>query len=56
MLVFSFSSQDHAVCVYCVLFQYCAYTLQEAMRRRAAGIWSCKGCRKVVAGGAYVYW
>ena len=33
-----------------------ALTLQEAMKRRAAGIWCCKGCRKVVAGGAYVYW
>ncbi|MRB67590.1 50S ribosomal protein L37Ae, partial [Bacillus thuringiensis] len=33
----------------------CSFCGKEAMKRRAAGIWSCKGCRKVVAGGAYVY-
>jgi len=25
------------------------------MKRRCTGIWSCKACKKVVAGGAYVY-
>nr|VZI02779.1 unnamed protein product [Spirometra erinaceieuropaei]VZI38888.1 unnamed protein product [Spirometra erinaceieuropaei] len=32
----------------------CNFCGKEALRRQAAGIWSCKGCRKVVAGGAYV--
>lgn len=25
------------------------------MRRVATGIWSCKPCRRIVAGGAYTY-
>ncbi|XP_064614196.1 large ribosomal subunit protein eL43 [Liolophura sinensis] len=39
--------------------QHCKYTCQfcgkDAMKRRAVGIWGCKSCRKVVAGGAWVY-
>lgn len=33
----------------------CLLPLQEAMRRQAVGIWSCKPCRRTVAGGAYTY-
>lgn len=25
------------------------------MKRTCVGIWSCKGCKKTVAGGAYVF-
>merc|ERR1711976_268781 len=33
----------------------CSFCGKENMKRRATGIWGCKSCRKVVAGGAYVY-
>merc|ERR1712011_27339 len=33
----------------------CSFCGKESMKRSAAGIWGCKSCRKVVAGGAYVY-
>merc|ERR1712045_521596 len=33
----------------------CSFCGKESMKRKAAGIWGCKSCRKVVAGGAYVY-
>jgi len=32
----------------------CAFCGKSAVRRTAAGIWKCKGCRKVIAGGAYI--
>jgi large subunit ribosomal protein L37Ae len=32
----------------------CFYVLQTAMKRVAVGIWGCKACKKVQAGGAYV--
>ena len=32
----------------------CAFCGKDAVRRTAVGIWNCKSCRKVVAGGAYV--
>jgi ribosomal protein eL43 len=32
----------------------CAFCGKDAVRRVATGIWNCKSCRKVVAGGAYV--
>lgn len=28
---------------------------QDSMKRACVGIWSCKRCKRVVAGGAYVY-
>ena len=28
---------------------------QEAMKRKAVGIWNCQRCKKTVAGGAWVY-
>lgn len=31
------------------------YSLQDAMKRACVGIWSCKRCKRVVAGGAWVY-
>ncbi|CAG0880077.1 unnamed protein product, partial [Cyprideis torosa] len=39
--------------------QHATYTCQfcgkESMKRKCVGIWSCKRCRRVVAGGAYVF-
>jgi ribosomal protein L37AE/L43A len=32
----------------------CAVCGKDAVKRNATGIWECKACRKVVAGGAYV--
>ena len=32
----------------------CAVCGKDAVKRSATGIWACKACRKVVAGGAYV--
>ena len=32
----------------------CAVCGKDSVKRDATGIWKCKGCRKVVAGGAYV--
>lgn len=31
------------------------FFLQDAMKRTCVGIWSCKRCRRTVAGGAWVY-
>ncbi|CAH8443321.1 unnamed protein product [Heterobilharzia americana] len=28
--------------------------IEESLKRKAVGIWECKACKKVVAGGAYV--
>ncbi|KAK2146397.1 hypothetical protein LSH36_611g03058 [Paralvinella palmiformis] len=33
----------------------CSFCGKDSMRRLAVGIWSCKSCKKTVAGGAYVY-
>ncbi|GAU87238.1 hypothetical protein RvY_00120 [Ramazzottius varieornatus] len=33
----------------------CLFCGKDAMRRSCVGIWSCRRCRKTVAGGAYVY-
>lgn len=30
-----------------------AWRLQDSVRREVTGIWACKACRKVTAGGAY---
>merc|ERR1712179_91323 len=32
----------------------CQFCGKDAMKRRAVGIWNCKGCCKTVAGGAWV--
>ena len=31
----------------------CMFCGKNAVRRSAAGIWKCNGCKKVYAGGAY---
>ncbi|NP_001119668.1 ribosomal protein L37A [Acyrthosiphon pisum] len=33
----------------------CSFCGKESMKRTCVGIWSCKRCRRTVAGGAYVY-
>jgi large subunit ribosomal protein L37Ae len=32
----------------------CTFCGKDSVKRVAVGIWNCKGCRKVMAGGAYV--
>ena len=32
----------------------CAFCGKSSVRRTATGIWKCRGCRKVIAGGAYI--
>lgn len=31
----------------------CTFCGKNTVKRKAVGIWECKGCNKVVAGGAY---
>ncbi|CAH2449877.1 60S ribosomal protein L43-B [Komagataella phaffii CBS 7435] len=31
----------------------CAFCGKKTVKRQATGIWSCKACKKTVAGGAY---
>jgi large subunit ribosomal protein L37Ae len=31
----------------------CTFCGKDAVKRRAVGIWSCKGCNKTMAGGAW---
>jgi large subunit ribosomal protein L37Ae len=31
----------------------CTFCGKVTVRRQAVGIWNCKGCKRVVAGGAY---
>ena len=31
----------------------CVFCGKDSVKRTCAGIWSCRSCRKVVAGGAY---
>ncbi|KAJ2822363.1 60S ribosomal protein L43 [Coemansia sp. 'formosensis'] len=31
----------------------CTFCGKESVKRSAVGIWSCRGCRKTIAGGAY---
>ncbi|XP_071802960.1 large ribosomal subunit protein eL43 [Asterias amurensis] len=33
----------------------CVFCGKDAMKRKCVGIWHCKACRKVVAGGAWAY-
>lgn len=33
----------------------CTFCGKDAMKRSCVGIWSCKRCKRVVAGGAWVY-
>jgi len=40
------------------ILQHAKYTCQfcgkDSVKRTAVGIWRCRGCRKIIAGGAYV--
>ncbi|KAJ3078843.1 60S ribosomal protein L43 [Quaeritorhiza haematococci] len=31
----------------------CTFCGKESVRRQAVGIWECRGCKKVLAGGAW---
>ncbi|EIM19775.1 ribosomal protein L37ae [Wallemia mellicola CBS 633.66] len=31
----------------------CTFCGKDSVKRTATGIWNCKACRKVIAGGAY---
>ncbi|CAI9728267.1 ribosomal L37a [Octopus vulgaris] len=33
----------------------CKFCGKDAVKRKAVGIWNCKSCRKIVAGGAWSY-
>lgn len=33
----------------------CSFCGKDSMRRQVVGVWSCKACKKTVAGGAFVY-
>uniref|UniRef100_A0A5S6QP13 60S ribosomal protein L37a n=1 Tax=Trichuris muris TaxID=70415 RepID=A0A5S6QP13_TRIMR len=33
----------------------CSFCGKETMKRTCVGIWKCKSCKRVVAGGAYVF-
>ncbi|ESP01895.1 hypothetical protein LOTGIDRAFT_225011 [Lottia gigantea] len=33
----------------------CNFCGKDSMKRKAVGIWACKKCHKVVAGGAWTY-
>nr|CAD7395657.1 unnamed protein product [Timema poppensis] len=33
----------------------CTFCGKDAMKRSCVGIWSCKRCKRTVAGGAWVY-
>eukprot|EP00698_Gefionella_okellyi_P016745 TRINITY_DN4808_c0_g1_i1.p1 TRINITY_DN4808_c0_g1~~TRINITY_DN4808_c0_g1_i1.p1 ORF type:complete len:109 (-),score=17.39 TRINITY_DN4808_c0_g1_i1:34-312(-) len=32
----------------------CPFCGKDSVKRQAAGVWQCSGCRKVIAGGAYL--
>ncbi|CAH8826752.1 unnamed protein product [Trichobilharzia szidati] len=32
----------------------CHFCGKDSLKRKAVGIWECKACKKVLAGGAYV--
>lgn len=32
----------------------CSFCGRDAVKRKSVGIWECRGCKKVVAGGAWV--
>lgn len=38
----------------CVCVCVCLCDVQEKLKRTCVGIWTCKGCKKTIAGGAYV--
>mmetsp|Transcript_117837 Transcript_117837/g.329967 ORF Transcript_117837/g.329967 Transcript_117837/m.329967 type:complete len:95 (-) Transcript_117837:33-317(-) len=33
----------------------CVFCGKDTVKRTCAGIWTCRSCRKTVAGGAYVF-
>lgn len=32
----------------------CSFCGRNAIKRKAVGIWECRGCKKVIAGGAWI--
>ena len=59
-----FNNTIHLISVFCLkefslirvfVFFWLNCFLQETMKRSCVGIWSCRGCGKTVAGGAYVF-
>ncbi len=41
------------MCVCVVSHPVFAWIAQDAVRRSAVGVWKCRGCRKIMAGGAW---
>lgn len=47
------SSHVCLLCVFAALQYQCVFCGRTAVQRACVGIWECRGCRKVFAGGAY---
>jgi len=55
-LVKKLTGTNNLIFLSCQAFYNKLYVnFKDCMKRRAVGIWACKSCRKVVAGGAWVY-
>ena len=38
-----------------IKIEYCPFCGKKAIKRQAAGIWKCRGCRRAIAGGAWEF-
>ena len=52
-LIISPFTKNEDLGIYCLMILF--WYFQEAMKRKAVGIWNCQRCKKTVAGGAWVY-